>query len=65
MWEFVIEYLELAIKLLTIYIFVCAMINFGLNSYFERKKKLISEYLKAGSEALNKIVEKKKENENG
>ena len=58
--EFFIEFLELVAKLLSIYFFACGLVNFTLNSYFDRKKKLTSEYLKAGSEALNKIIEKKK-----
>lgn len=65
MVDVVIEYLWFLAKAFTAYIFACGLVNFTLNSYFDRKKKLTSEYLKAGSEALNKIVERKKEKENG
>lgn len=61
MTDVVIEYLWFLAKAFTVYIFAYGFVNFTLNSYFDRKKKLTSEYLKAGSEALNKIVERKKE----
>ena len=56
----VLEYIWFLAKAFTAYIFACGFVNFTLNSYFDRKKKLVSEYLKAGSEALNEIVERKK-----
>ena len=65
MVEDVIEYIWFLAKVFTAYIFACGFANLTLNSYFDRKKKLTSEYLKAGSEALNKMAERKKEKENG